>query len=204
MDSVLVRFEDGKLNPKATFTALAAFLDLPYTDSMTYCSLQGERDPESYKGNDIGFSTEAVYRTYEDYTNDAERCYIEYFMRDVYQHYGYDFRYYDGAPMDEARAGRLIDGFTTLDYYFRQAWTRNVSPHVKAVVEDGQEVTEEGLEQGRQGILDKQLCALAEQRRKNTALLLQGLHFVNKNGQPLRFMKKLEPDPALLEQPLYH
>ena len=24
-DSVLVRFEDGKLNPKATFTALAAF-----------------------------------------------------------------------------------------------------------------------------------------------------------------------------------
>lgn len=28
-DSVLVRFEDGKLNPKATFTALAEFLDLP-------------------------------------------------------------------------------------------------------------------------------------------------------------------------------
>ena len=25
-DSILVRFEDGKLNPKATFTALAAFL----------------------------------------------------------------------------------------------------------------------------------------------------------------------------------
>ena len=36
-DSVLVRFEDGKLNPKATFTALAEFLDLPYTQSMTYC-----------------------------------------------------------------------------------------------------------------------------------------------------------------------
>ena len=34
-DSRLVRFEDGKLNPKATFTALAAFLDLPYTNSMT-------------------------------------------------------------------------------------------------------------------------------------------------------------------------
>ena len=29
-DSVLVRFEDGKLNGEATFTALAAFLDLPY------------------------------------------------------------------------------------------------------------------------------------------------------------------------------
>ena len=28
----MVRFEDGKLNPKATFTALAAFLDIPYTE----------------------------------------------------------------------------------------------------------------------------------------------------------------------------
>ena len=28
-DSVLVRFEDGKLNPKATFTALAAFWTCP-------------------------------------------------------------------------------------------------------------------------------------------------------------------------------
>ena len=45
-DSVLVRFEDAKLNPKATFMALAKFLDLPYTKSMTYCSLFGERDPE--------------------------------------------------------------------------------------------------------------------------------------------------------------
>ncbi|NCE66498.1 hypothetical protein D1159_18530, partial [Pseudoflavonifractor sp. 524-17] len=40
-DSVLVRFEDGKTNPRATFTALAAFLDLPYTESMTYCSEKG-------------------------------------------------------------------------------------------------------------------------------------------------------------------
>ena len=41
-DSVLVRFEDGKLNPKATFTALAEFLDLPYTESMTAPSLVNE------------------------------------------------------------------------------------------------------------------------------------------------------------------
>ena len=31
----MVRFEDGKLNPKATFTALAEFLDIPYTESLT-------------------------------------------------------------------------------------------------------------------------------------------------------------------------
>jgi hypothetical protein len=35
-------------------------------------------------------------------------------------------------------------------------------------------------------------------------LMLRGLRFVNKNGRPLKMMKKLELDPALLEQPLYH
>ena len=113
-DSILVRFEDGKLNPKAVFTALAAFLDLPYTESMTYCTLFGERDPESLKGNDLGFSPAAIYRTYDEYTNDAERAFIEYFMRDAYTEYGYDFLYYDGQPVDEARVNEWIDGFTTI------------------------------------------------------------------------------------------
>ena len=36
------------------------------------------------------------------------------------------------------------------------------------------------------------------------ALLQKNPRFVNKNGQPLRMMPKLELDPALLEQPLYH
>ena len=107
-DSVLVRFEDGKLNPRATFTALAAFLDLPYTQSMTYCSRNGERDPESLKGNDRGFDPAAIYRTYEDYLGREERVYLEYLMGDVYQRYGYDFQYYDGAPMDEAAMDALI------------------------------------------------------------------------------------------------
>ena len=42
-------------------------------------------------------------------------------------------------------------------------------------------------------------------RRTNIARsLLRDLHFVNKNGQPLRMMPKLELDPALLENPLYY
>ena len=65
-DSVLVRFEDGKLNPRATFTALAAFLDLPYTQSMTVCTQKGE--PVPYLGSDIyapGFDPASIYRTYD-------------------------------------------------------------------------------------------------------------------------------------------
>lgn len=65
-DSVLVRFEDGKLNPRATFTALAAFLDIPYTESMTYCSGRTGLNPESLKGNVLGFDTATVYRTYDE------------------------------------------------------------------------------------------------------------------------------------------
>ena len=97
-DSVLVRFEDGKLNPRATFTALAEFLDLPYTESMTYCSSRKGIDPESLKGNARGFDPATVYRTYDEFANDEERAFLEYFLRDAYEYYGYDFHYYQVEP----------------------------------------------------------------------------------------------------------
>ena len=49
------------------------------------------------------------------------------------------------------------------------------------------------------------LSPLFPATRANIALhLLHGLRFVNKQGQPLKMMKPLKLDPALLEQPLYH
>ena len=33
---------------------------------------------------------------------------------------------------------------------------------------------------------------------------MRQLRFVNQRGQPLRLSRLLRPDPALLEQPLYH
>lgn len=203
MDSRLVRFEDGKLNPKATFTALAAFLDLPYTESMTYCSLFGERDPESLEGNDLGFSPAAIYRTYDDYANDDERAFLEYFMRDAYQTYGYDFMYYDGTPVDQARVDRWIEGFTTIEHYIRAAWKANVLP-LAHITRDGEEVTEEEAEWARNESLEQDMKGIKENWHSVAKTLLSGLFFVNKNGQPLRMMPKLELDPTLLEQPLYH
>ena len=41
-------------------------------------------------------------------------------------------------------------------------------------------------------------------RLKLATRLIGQLYFMNKNGQPLRMMPKLELDPALLDQPLYH
>lgn len=202
-DSILVRFEDGKLNPNATFAALAAFLDLPYTESMTYCSLFGERDPESLKGNDLGFSPAAIYRTYDEYANNAEQTYIEYFMRDVYEYYGYDFKYFDGCPMDEERIRVLVEHFTTIDHFIRESWHDNVYATAELSV-DGERASSDTEKAIKEKMLDQQLELYAENRIHNAMLLQRGLRFVNKNGQPLRMMPKLELDPALLEQPLYH
>ena len=201
-DSVLVRFEDGKLNSEATFTALAEFLDLPYTESMTYCSLKGERDPESLKGNDLGFSPAAIYRTYDDYTNDAERCFLEYFMQEAYTYYGYDFHYYDGSPMDEEQIRKLIEGFSTLDGFILQ--NREKIFQEMKVSQDGQVVDPETAAEICKKLLESNMQDIMKNRLAVAKLLMSSPRFINRQGQPLRMMPKLELDPALLEQPLYH
>lgn len=195
-DSVLVRFEDGKLNPKATFTALAAFLDLPYTKSMTYCSRNGERDPESLKGNDRGFDPAAIYRTYEKYLGREERVYLEYLMGDVYRRYGYDFQCYDGSPMDKEKMDDLLGrlhGHTDLIL-------ASYKKYIERKRLSGEKVSKE-LEES---LLQERKENIDENRSKIASILMRGLRFVNKNGAPLNFMPLLELDPALLEQPLYH
>lgn len=202
-DSVLVRFEDGKLNPKATFTALAAFLDIPYTESMTYCSLDGEMDPESLAGNDRGFSTGAVYRTYDEYLGVPERCYLEFCLRDVYEYYGYDFQYYDGAPVDLARVQEWVGSMEVFDQHMCTALHEAILHQLNTKEEFASKTAEEREETTRK-LVEKQMSAQHSDRMQIAALLLRGLRFVNKNGQPLRMMPRLQLDPALLEQPLYH
>lgn len=207
-DSVLVRFEDGKLNPKATFTALAAFLDLPYTESMACCSDGGQPVPANAPGDENfapGFNTAAVFRTYDEYANDSERYFIEYVFRDLYERYGYDLHFYDGAEVDEAKAQELVENFTTLDGYIRDTWWK-VAETVK-VIKDSWQVAEGERERIRaelnSQLTDRHLQEVHENRLRIAKLLVRGLKFVNENGQPLRFMPMLEPAPALLEQPLY-
>ena len=194
-DSVLVRFEDGKLNPRATFTALAEFLDLPYTESMTYCSSRKGIDPESLKGNARGFDPATVYRTYDEFANDEERAFLEYFLRDAYEYYGYDFHYYQGEPVDEAWIEQKIRGFTCLDGYIEKSY-QDVVQSKEISFKNGEtpiDVTAVAPIPGYQS-----------NRRRIADFLLRGLRFVNKQGQPLKMMKPLKLDPALLDQPLYH
>ena len=202
-DSVLVRLEDGKLNPKATFTALAAFLDLPYTESMTVCTEGGK--PVTYLGGDgyaPGFSPAQIYKTYDEFVNDHERYFIEYFLRDAYAYYGYDFHYYDGTPVDEGKAEELIQGFSTINHYMKKTWIKVFRD--AEVSRNGERVNAELEEKVQEEFLDNYIRQYDKNRLENAKVLLEGLQFVNSNGQPLRMMPMLKPDPALLEQPLYH
>jgi len=200
-DCVLVRYEDGKLNPKATFTALAEFLDLPYTESMTYCSENGEKD-NAFEDKAIGFDLSPVYRTYDEYVNDSERKYIEYFLRDAYEYYGYDFQYYNGRPMTIEDIDALTDDFSTIDHYIRETWIK-LYQQAKATIDDV-EVDEATMEEIHKGLLEGQMRAFHENRRSNSRILMRGLRFLNRNSQPLHMMPRLKLDPALLERPLYH
>ena len=201
-DSIVVRFEDGKLNPRATFTALAAFLDLPYTESMTYCSEKGERDPESIAGNVRGFDPAAIYRTYDDYVNDSERKYIEFFLRDAYEFYGYKPQWYDGGEVDRNTVMEWLRGFDTIDHYIRETWVK---------IYDKMEISSSGVVQSeevskkvRDTLLENQLKKFAKNRETNSDIMMKGLRFINKRSQPLHFTPLLELDPALLENPVYH
>lgn len=170
---------------------------------MTYCSESGECVP--YLGGEgyaPGFSPETIYRTYDEYVNDSERYFIEYFLRDAYEYYGYGLRYYDGAPVDMDRAVELINDFSTVNHYIRETWW-NIFAEAE-VTQDGNRVDSKIEEQVQKQLLENYMEGIRKNRILNTHVLLKGLRFVNKDGQPLRMMPMLEPDPELLENPIYH
>lgn len=204
-DGVIVRFEDGKLNPKATFTRLADFLDIPYAESMTYCSEMGIRDPVTL-GNVVGFDPATVFRTYDEFINDKEGAYLEYFLRDAYAFYGYDFHYYDGAPVDEARARDWVENFSVLNYWIRWTWEqaeRNSELARNGTALPQESVSEETAASLRKQSADRRVSSVQEDCLRNTSILLRDFRFVSKNGKPLEMTPLLEPDPALLETPPY-
>ena len=203
-DSILVRLEDGKLNPAATFTRLAAFLDIPYTETMTYCSDHGKHDPppllavenEHYSR---GFNPKSVYATYDEYAGRYEKLYIEYLLRDAYEYFGYDFQCYDGSPVDEETIRDWIDHFDAQERAIR----KSQALFFQEFNEHNEDRTYQD-EAEQEKFIQSRLKILRDTEEQTALALTAGLRYVNENGIPLRMGRLLEPDPELLAQPLYH
>jgi len=186
-DSRLVRFEDAKLNPTATFRALAEFLDLPYTESMTRCD------------SAMGFKTDAVYRTYDEFSDIHERTLMEYLLRDIYRAYGYGFHYYDGKPMEEAEAEALAGKCSeNLDRSRRAYWIS------RDRFEKTTSLHGDMLDQKINETIDKEFARRSKRLSLMVRIFQKNAEFYSPEGRKLELMEQLKLDPTLLEQPLYH
>lgn len=194
MDGRVVRFEDAKLDPKAAFTALAEFIDVPYTETMTYCSGLAGRDPLG-----VGFSTASVYRTYEEYCDKAERKLLEYLFRDVYKAYSYNHEVYDGKPMTEEQLMELVEQCKCMFGYMEKSWQLGKEKMGKILGLEG-EALDKYIAESFASVRDE----YNEKRRQIVSILAGNPLFCNEKGERLMLMKQLGIDPAMMENPVYH
>lgn len=193
-DSRIIRFEDAKLEPTASFTALAGFLDVPYTDSMTYCSDSSGRDPRG-----VGFSTEPVYRKYEKFFDNNERKLLEYMFSDVYRIYGYNYEQYDGEPMEPEQLEELLKQCKFALVFVKKTWLGNREKIGKQIGLEG-----EALDQYIIDAVAKVFKSYRAKRRQIAHAFHKCTAFCNERGEWLVPMKLLELDPNLMESPIYH
>ncbi len=216
-DSRIIRYEDGKLNPEATFRALAQFLDIPYTDTMKYCSRFGKIDAESDKTSVVGFDTRPVFRKYEDFVDPEEQYILEYMQQPAYRQYKYDFLYYDGKEMTEEKIDYLISKcnkhkefyydrmkevlLNNEDYFEKVA--HSIIEKVPEKYADKNSLNDnksEIIEQIAQNYYEKQIHKLKEV----LMTVDPNARVIDENGDDKVFMKLLEPIEELMVEPLYH
>ena len=215
-DCRLVRFEDGKLNPKATFTSLCEFLDLPYTDSLSYCSRYGVKNALSEEGADIGFSTASVYRKYEDYASFGERYILEYMAQDAMKKYGYNFECYDNEEMTAEKAIEILEKceiFTNLfkknifelckanNYNTVAIGINGESYKYKKEFED-EKTLEEKIEDTKK-LVDNFEKIIRDQNFKLITSIKPDMPYINALGHKLELMEMIEPKKELLVKEIY-
>jgi len=98
-DMRVIRFEDLKLNPEATLSSLAEFLNIPLSPSLyntTFCGVttQDRNSNGEYLFN--GFDTKPVYNEHKEYFSVFDKYRIEMARSKEYEYYGYKPMYYDG------------------------------------------------------------------------------------------------------------
>ena len=213
-DCRLVRFEDGKLNPEATFTALANFLDIPYTDSMKYCSLYGEKNMKSFATNVIGFDTTSVYKKYEDILDISEKYLIEYAHQNAYKYYGYDFEYYDNKQLDDEQIEMIVDNCNKYITHYLETAKYHLNKYEMKIIDISEDFSVEYYKQisykdekEKSEMIDdfsQKYLKLQMDRIKHILKMIKpNDKIVNKNGTELKFMPMIEPIKELMVNPKY-
>ena len=111
-----------------------------------------------------------------------------------------DMSLYVGGAMEQ-RVEELADQFGTIAHYIIESLKYAT---IRAPEEEGTPKEDFTDDKVRSKYIEKFMMDTREKRLKAGKTLLRGLHFINSHAQELRMMPKLELDPELLEQPLYH
>lgn len=96
--TVIVRFEDLKLNPRATLSSLIKFFDIPWSDNLLQTTWLGYlRDGISTDFSHFkGFDPTPVYKTYSHLLSNFDKYRIELLKEKYYSAWGYKAKLYDG------------------------------------------------------------------------------------------------------------
>lgn len=85
----MVRFEDLKLQSKATLTSICEFVDIPMSDTLFKCTDNG-----IVSGFDNGFNSAPIYKDRSKIIDDYDFYRFELISFNLYSAWGYKYKYY--------------------------------------------------------------------------------------------------------------
>ena len=169
----IVRFEDLKLNSKATLISLCKYFDITWDDSLLETTSNGANYQYHLANTKTkGFDTKPVYKLYEEYLSFFDKYRIEMIKSKYYEPYGYKPKYYD------ENYHSLIDILKMFEMPFKFEKYHNLQSQIN-------------------------MNNSAREKLYKTVLKLINEPIPTNNGKSMEPIKWLKPEEELIEVPLY-
>lgn len=196
---VFIRFEDMKLNPKATLVATCKWLNIPYDDSMEVCTFMGkpifiEDTAENKLIGKVksGFSVYPMYPRdmYDNVFSKENIEILEKFLYPTYQYMGYKPLYLDEKQVNENLKDDDFEAMKKNKFLFEKTMYENI---------DLNEVVEHNKKKVK-------ISELIEIYREN--FYKNGIAYKNKTleqiaNNEVNLYPVLKPDERYLVNPIY-
>lgn len=139
---ILVRFEDLKLNLKATIASMIEILNIPYSESLMTTTINGEICGNTHshiQHFSDGMDASPVYWHIKsgEFLNEYDKYRIEMLVSEYYSHFGYEPKFYDGKKYTWPQAERMMSEpmkCDTLDVEKGLCGEREINEHQKRAV----------------------------------------------------------------------